>query len=146
MRQVIVISGFDVDSVDESFRLGKQMSRDCDSKGCEHERTEYEHLDLRLDMESLLETGGGSLWRVICCSVNGCQKVIQSTLHQIFQLHYIHEVLYLLSGCVGLFLGLGPISSFLTSVENPWIDCSRGWLHGCNSQPSCADNSEMKPD
>jgi hypothetical protein len=26
-------------------------------------------------------------------------------LHQLFQIHYIHEVLHLLSGCVGSFLG-----------------------------------------
>ena len=32
-------------------------------------------------------------------------KLIQSTLHEVFQLHYIHEVLHLLSGCVGSFFG-----------------------------------------
>jgi hypothetical protein len=31
--------------------------------------------------------------------------MIQSTLHQLFQVHYIHEVLHLLSGCVGSFFG-----------------------------------------
>ncbi len=31
--------------------------------------------------------------------------MIQSTLHQLFQMHYIHEVLHLLSGCVGSFIG-----------------------------------------
>ena len=31
--------------------------------------------------------------------------MIQDTLHQLFQMHYIHEVLHLLSGCVGSFFG-----------------------------------------
>jgi hypothetical protein len=31
--------------------------------------------------------------------------MIHDTLHQLFQLHYIHEVLHLLSGCVGSFFG-----------------------------------------
>jgi hypothetical protein len=31
--------------------------------------------------------------------------MIQSTLHQLFQERYIHEVLHLLSGCVGSFIG-----------------------------------------
>lgn len=30
---------------------------------------------------------------------------MQSALHQLFQWHYIHEVLHLLSGCVGSFAG-----------------------------------------
>jgi hypothetical protein len=31
--------------------------------------------------------------------------MIHSTLHQLFQVRYIHEVLHLLSGCVGSFIG-----------------------------------------
>ncbi len=31
--------------------------------------------------------------------------MIQEALHQLFQVHYIHEVLHLLSGCFGSFLG-----------------------------------------
>jgi hypothetical protein len=31
--------------------------------------------------------------------------MIHDVLHQLFQAHYIHEVLHLLSGCVGAFLG-----------------------------------------
>jgi hypothetical protein len=31
--------------------------------------------------------------------------MIQETLHQILMMHYIHEVLHLLSGCVGSFFG-----------------------------------------
>lgn len=31
--------------------------------------------------------------------------MIQNTLHQLFQVHYIHEVLHLLSGVVGSFFG-----------------------------------------
>jgi hypothetical protein len=33
--------------------------------------------------------------------------MIQGTLHQLFQAHYIHEILHLLSGCLGSFLGTG---------------------------------------
>jgi len=32
--------------------------------------------------------------------------MIHDTLHELFQAHYIHEVLHLLSGCVGSFLGV----------------------------------------
>jgi hypothetical protein len=31
--------------------------------------------------------------------------MIHNTLHEVFQMHYIHEVLHLLSGCVGSFIG-----------------------------------------
>lgn len=31
--------------------------------------------------------------------------MIHATLHQLFQVRYIHEVLHLLSGCVGSFFG-----------------------------------------
>ena len=31
--------------------------------------------------------------------------MIQDTLHQLFQVRYIHEVLHLLSGCIGSFIG-----------------------------------------
>ncbi|HLY43251.1 MAG TPA: hypothetical protein VKR52_18715 [Terracidiphilus sp.] len=31
--------------------------------------------------------------------------MLQSFLHDVFQLHYIHEVLHLLSGCAGSFIG-----------------------------------------
>ncbi|MFZ0747050.1 MAG: hypothetical protein WAM85_21790 [Terracidiphilus sp.] len=31
--------------------------------------------------------------------------MIHDTLHQLFQVHYIHEILHLLSGCVGSFFG-----------------------------------------
>ena len=31
--------------------------------------------------------------------------MIQDILHQLFQVHYIHELLHLLSGCIGSFLG-----------------------------------------
>jgi len=31
--------------------------------------------------------------------------MIHDFLHQLFQIHYIHEVLHLLSGCFGSFLG-----------------------------------------
>jgi hypothetical protein len=31
--------------------------------------------------------------------------MIHDTLHQLFQWHYIHEVLHLLSDCVGSFIG-----------------------------------------
>jgi hypothetical protein len=31
--------------------------------------------------------------------------MIHDLLHQLFQVHYIHEILHLLSGCVGSFLG-----------------------------------------
>jgi hypothetical protein len=40
-------------------------------------------------------------------------KMIQSTLHQLFQVHCIHEVLRLLSGCVGSFLGTWAYFSIL---------------------------------
>jgi hypothetical protein len=36
---------------------------------------------------------------------NGGAKMIHDTLHELFQAHYIHEVLHLLSGCVGSFFG-----------------------------------------
>jgi len=31
--------------------------------------------------------------------------VIHGVLHELFQMHYIHEILHLLSGCVGSFIG-----------------------------------------
>jgi hypothetical protein len=31
--------------------------------------------------------------------------MIEGALHQMFQVHYIHEILHLLSGCVGSFIG-----------------------------------------
>jgi hypothetical protein len=31
--------------------------------------------------------------------------MIKEVLHEMFQVHYIHEILHLLSGCVGSFLG-----------------------------------------
>jgi hypothetical protein len=31
--------------------------------------------------------------------------MVQETLHELFQWHYIHEILHLLSGCVGSFFG-----------------------------------------
>jgi hypothetical protein len=31
--------------------------------------------------------------------------MIHDLLHQLFQVHYIHEILHLLSGCVGSFIG-----------------------------------------
>jgi hypothetical protein len=33
------------------------------------------------------------------------REMIHDLLHQLFQVHYIHEILHLLSGCVGSFLG-----------------------------------------
>jgi hypothetical protein len=35
----------------------------------------------------------------------GEHRMIHDTLHQLFQVHYIHEILHLLSGCVGSFFG-----------------------------------------
>jgi hypothetical protein len=32
-------------------------------------------------------------------------QMVHEILHQLFQWHYIHEILHLLSGCVGSFLG-----------------------------------------
>ena len=31
--------------------------------------------------------------------------MLHEVLHEIFQWHYIHEILHLLSGCVGAFIG-----------------------------------------
>jgi hypothetical protein len=39
--------------------------------------------------------------------------VIQSTLHEIFQVHYIHEVLHLLSGFAGSFFGTWAYFAFI---------------------------------
>lgn len=33
------------------------------------------------------------------------QSVMKELLHQVFQVHYVHEILHLLSGVVGSFLG-----------------------------------------
>jgi len=44
--------------------------------------------------------------------------MIQSTLHQIFQMHYIHEVLHLLSGCVGSFIGTWAYFSMIQKRRN----------------------------
>lgn len=45
--------------------------------------------------------------------------MIESVLHQIFQVHYIHEVLHLLSGVVGSFLGTWAYFRF---VRRPRAD------------------------
>jgi hypothetical protein len=39
--------------------------------------------------------------------------MIHDVLHQLFQAHYVHEVLHLLSGCVGSFLGTWACFSML---------------------------------
>jgi hypothetical protein len=31
--------------------------------------------------------------------------MIQEVLHEMFQVHYIHEILHLMSGCIGSFFG-----------------------------------------
>jgi hypothetical protein len=38
--------------------------------------------------------------------------MIHDLLHQLFQVHYIHEVLHLLSGCVGSFIGTWAYFAF----------------------------------
>jgi hypothetical protein len=48
----------------------------------------------------------------------GSQKMIHDTLHQIFQEHYIHEVLHLLSGCVGSFIGTWAYFSYFERTKS----------------------------
>jgi len=38
---------------------------------------------------------------------------MQGTLHELFQWHYIHEILHLMSGCLGSFLGTWAYFSFV---------------------------------
>ncbi len=45
-----------------------------------------------------------SVYRTFYNSMRGLE-MIHDLLHQLFQVHYIHEILHLLSGCVGSFLG-----------------------------------------
>ena len=38
---------------------------------------------------------------------------LKLALHDIFQVHYIHEILHLLSGCVGSFFGTWAYFAFV---------------------------------
>jgi hypothetical protein len=48
----------------------------------------------------------------------GGRGMIKDTLHQLFQMHYIHEVLHLLSGCVGSFIGTWAYFSTIQRRRN----------------------------
>jgi hypothetical protein len=43
--------------------------------------------------------------------------MIQDTLHQLFQVRYIHEVLHLVSGCVGSFFGTWAYFRFIQKAD-----------------------------
>ena len=49
--------------------------------------------------------GRSSTERGIMARIGGGHRMVHEILHELFQWHSIHEILHLLSGCVGSFLG-----------------------------------------